>query len=85
LLTLDYGNFKLALQLLYERRINLDLAFDCYITAAIINALNLLKIKRGVGFARLKNIWFIIDHKTNADMYNFRFFDATNANLPDAV
>jgi hypothetical protein len=55
LLTLDYGNFKLALQLLYERRINLDLLFDCYVAAAI-NALNLLKIKRGVGFAYLKNI-----------------------------
>jgi hypothetical protein len=64
---IEYRNFKFALQLLYERRINLDLVFDCYVAAAI-NALNLLKIKRGVGFASLKNIWFIIDHKTNSDM-----------------
>jgi hypothetical protein len=84
LLTLDYRNFKFALQPLYERRINPDLVFDCYV-AASINALNLLKIKRGIGFVRLKNIWFIIDNKTNSDMYNFRFFDTSNASLPDAV
>jgi hypothetical protein len=84
LLTLDYGNFKFALQSLYERRINPDLVFDCYVAAAI-NALNLLKIKRGIGFVRLKNIWFIIDNKTNSDMYNFMFFDTSYASLPDAV
>lgn len=83
LLSLNYDNFKLALKLLYERRINLDLALDCYVPA--LNALNLLKIKRGTGFAHLKNIWFIINHKTNRDMYDFRFFDTPNADLPDVV
>ena len=83
LLTLNYGNFKLALKLLYERRINLDLALNCYVVA--LNALNLLKIKRGIGFAHLNNIWSIINHKTNRDMYNFRFFHTPNADLPDVV
>lgn len=83
LLTVNYGKFKLALKLLYGRGINLDLALDCCVAA--LNALNLLKIKRGIGFAHLKNIWFIINHKTNRDMYNFRFFDTPNADLSDVV
>ena len=83
LLTLNYDNFKLALKLLYDRRINLDLALDCYLAAP--NALNLLKIKRDIEFAILKNICFIINHKTNRDMYNFRFFHTPNADLPDVV